>query len=619
MTGVSLFVVTTRVGLVCGYLDREHDGVADYSLRLAANLGAQGLQPILLTTHSWAGASGDQAVGVTTRWSAWGVLRAARAISLLNLDIIHVQFAPSVFGFSRAVGLLPFLLPRSRLIVTLHEYGVWTASGPGRLLRDRLWSAVERRGWMDRETWALIPNADGLLVPSQEHLGVLVARFGNGCPPTLHVPVGLNIEIVPALDARAAVRADLGAPAGAPLVAFFGFFHPVKALDRLIASVAQLRETWPEVRLLLLGGVESHSVNASAAQELLRRLDETITDTGMTGRVHITGYLPDAEISRLLGASDVAAFPFNDGVTSKSSSVLTAFALGVPVIATAPPGVISAPVELDGVLRVPPRDTAALTEALRRVLGDPVLAGRLQAAGGAKAARQGWETIAVVHRQIYDLALERRQRGSGDKRSQPWQSGPRSARKGRAMSLVDQVRSAVTTSVEAIRSRLPAHPGDSGHRPTEDPALFRPLIYGDPARLHVAPTAIVNNALFNLSSGHVTIGDYAFFGHSVSVFTGTHDWTKFGQERQVTVPESGRDVVIEEGVWVASNATIVGPCRIGAHSVVGVGSLVLKDVEPYTIVAGSPAKLMRTIPRPDAPEVGTTDPDAGPAGAVTTG
>jgi len=187
------------------------------------------------------------------------------------------------------------------------------------------------------------------------------------------------------------------------------------------------------------------------------------------------------------------------------------------------------------------------------------------------------------------------------------------------MSLVERARSAVTTSVEAIRNRPPSPARSSDHRPTEDPALFRQLVYGDPARLHVAPTAVLNNALINLSSGDVTIGDYTFFGHNVSVLTGTHDWTKFGRERQVSVPDSGRDVIIEEGVWVSSNATIVGPCRIGAHSVVGVGSLVLKDVVPYTIVAGSPAKVLRTIPRPDEPEAKTTDPDAGPAGAVTAG
>ena len=90
-------------------------------------------------------------------------------------------------------------------------------------------------------------------------------------------------------------------------------------------------------------------------------------------------------------------------------------------------------------------------------------------------------------------------------------------------------------------------------------------------------------------------------------------------ERQVAVPKSGRDVVIEEGVWISSNATVVGPCRIGAHAVVGVGSLVLKDVEPYTVVAGNPARVLRTIPRPGTEEAERTDPDAGPAGAVTAG
>ncbi len=158
----------------------------------------------------------------------------------------------------------------------------------------------------------------------------------------------------------------------------------------------------------------------------------------------------------------------------------------------------------------------------------------------------------------------------------------------------------------------------TGARDTEDPSLFRPLVYGDPARLHIAPTAVVNNALFNLSSGEITVGDYAFFGHNVSVLTGTHDWTTFGAERQVAVPKSGRDVVIEEGVWVSSNAIVVAPCRIGAHAVVGVGSLVLRDVEPYTVVAGNPARVLRTIPRPGDAK-GKVDPDAGAAGAVTAG
>jgi acetyltransferase-like isoleucine patch superfamily enzyme len=126
--------------------------------------------------------------------------------------------------------------------------------------------------------------------------------------------------------------------------------------------------------------------------------------------------------------------------------------------------------------------------------------------------------------------------------------------------------------------------------------MYKYLVHGDPARLHVHPTAVVNNALFNVGSGDITVGEYAFFGHNVSVLTGTHDFNTFGRERQLAIPRSGRDVVIEEGVWLASNVMVLGPCRIGAHAVVGGGSLVLGDVEPYTIVAGSPARVLRTIP-----------------------
>lgn len=140
----------------------------------------------------------------------------------------------------------------------------------------------------------------------------------------------------------------------------------------------------------------------------------------------------------------------------------------------------------------------------------------------------------------------------------------------------------------------------AGARASEDPALFRPLIYGDPERLHIHPTAIINNALINLSSGEVTVEEYAFFGHSVSVLTGIHDITTFDRERQIAVPEAGRDVVIERGAWVSSGATIVAPCRIGAHSVVGVGSVVLGDVPPYAVVAGVPARVLRELPRPES-------------------
>ncbi|MPZ73484.1 MAG: acyltransferase [Nitriliruptorales bacterium] len=133
-------------------------------------------------------------------------------------------------------------------------------------------------------------------------------------------------------------------------------------------------------------------------------------------------------------------------------------------------------------------------------------------------------------------------------------------------------------------------------------SLYTPMVHGDRARLHIDSTAVVNNALFNLSSGHVWVGPYAFFGHSVAVLTGTHDITKFGRERQLAIPRDGRDVRIGEGAWLASHVLVLGPCTIGEHSVVAGGSLVMSDVEPYTVVAGRPAQMLRTILPEEADE-----------------
>lgn len=85
----------------------------------------------------------------------------------------------------------------------------------------------------------------------------------------------------------------------------------------------------------------------------------------------------------------------------------------------------------------------------------------------------------------------------------------------------------------------------------------------------------------------------AFFGHDVTLLTGGHDYQLFGEERKGS--NSGGAIHIKEGAWIASKAIIIGPCVIGEHSVVGAGSVVTKDVPPYTVVAGNPARFIKEI------------------------
>ena len=122
-----------------------------------------------------------------------------------------------------------------------------------------------------------------------------------------------------------------------------------------------------------------------------------------------------------------------------------------------------------------------------------------------------------------------------------------------------------------------------------------PVFYGDPDRVKKGKGVKLINTFFNLSSGTVTIGDYTFFGNNVTILTGTHDITKKLEERKKS-PTKGNDVHIGKGVWISSNAVIIGPCSIGDNAVIAAGSIVLPGVyEADSLYAGCPATLKKKI------------------------
>lgn len=134
-----------------------------------------------------------------------------------------------------------------------------------------------------------------------------------------------------------------------------------------------------------------------------------------------------------------------------------------------------------------------------------------------------------------------------------------------------------------------------------DTELRQMKVWGDQSRLHLERATIpLNDLLLNTRSGHITIEKDCFFGHRCMLLTGTHDYTKLGWERLTTVPDSGRDIHIKEGVWLGSGVTVLGPAVIGENAVVAAGSLVIGDVPPNTIMAGNPAKKVKKIDGSDA-------------------
>lgn len=102
-----------------------------------------------------------------------------------------------------------------------------------------------------------------------------------------------------------------------------------------------------------------------------------------------------------------------------------------------------------------------------------------------------------------------------------------------------------------------------------------------------------------LSPPRVTIGCRVLFGPNVQIYAATHPLD--GAVRQGTAgPEYGRPISIGDDVWVGGAAVICPGVSIGEGAVVGAGSVVTRDVEAFTVVAGNPARVIRRLERQPA-------------------
>ena len=91
--------------------------------------------------------------------------------------------------------------------------------------------------------------------------------------------------------------------------------------------------------------------------------------------------------------------------------------------------------------------------------------------------------------------------------------------------------------------------------------------------------------------GKLKIGKDSILGPNVFIVTGNHEF------RDPTVPIRLQGVIpkpsiIEEDVWIGANAIVLEGVNIGKGSVIGAGSVVIKDIPPYSIAAGVPAKVI---------------------------
>lgn len=111
------------------------------------------------------------------------------------------------------------------------------------------------------------------------------------------------------------------------------------------------------------------------------------------------------------------------------------------------------------------------------------------------------------------------------------------------------------------------------------------LIIGN--RVHVGAYSMI------IAANKIQIGNNVLFSERVTVLDHYH---KYEDIRLPVIDQPiavKGEIIIEDEVFIGINSVIIGNVRIGKHAVIGANSVVTHDVLPYSVVAGSPAKMIK--------------------------
>ncbi len=131
-------------------------------------------------------------------------------------------------------------------------------------------------------------------------------------------------------------------------------------------------------------------------------------------------------------------------------------------------------------------------------------------------------------------------------------------------------------------------------------------ILGHGGKVIIGDHCFIGENSYIWSGKFINIGDRVLIGHNCNIFDNdAHPFDKkerhsqfkeiftIGHPKNIKLNDS--EVIIEDDVWIGANVTVLKGVRIGKAAIVGAGSVITKNIEPFTVNAGSPSRVIRRL------------------------
>lgn len=375
-----------RMTLLFPITDLPRDGAQRQLLELVKGLDKKRFRPVVLTFRSGGSMEAEFKAIPRVRLISLErkeksdflyVFKVLRLLRRLEVDVVQPFLTPATF-----YGLIPALLSHTPVKIVTERSGIGLRNAP---LGYRLYLRAE--DFLTRYADIVVANSEA----GREYLikrGIAPERVKviyNGLNVTRLNSNGKDVE---------RIRQALGLPTGGQVVGIMARLFPVKRHDIFLQAAALVNQAIPETRFAIVGDGPWRDYLEALSQKL-----------GLESKVAFLG--EQREVGPYLAAFDVAAL--TSETEGCSNSVLEAMAVGKPVVATDVGGNRELIDNGETGFLVPFGDPKALSEAIIRLLRDPVLARMIgERAKERTIHRFSLENMVNQYESLYETALKQR-------------------------------------------------------------------------------------------------------------------------------------------------------------------------------------------------------------------